>query len=304
MEPSFMKSVRRYRWITSGVLAAVLITVISGVQAAPKKDARKKKAANKKKAVDKKKAADKKKAKGGGRKGRAVRFYSDHEISMEFKLSPQQQVKFNEARQKLDDALAKWDASPRGQKLQELQTALEMAVTPEEKRKASGSLGEIRMLKSERSMIAKQFEGSILAALPPRAKAIRFGYRLYNRIMAGRLGQTVSSQQAGKIKSYCMQAGAQIVKGSISSGSAERRLQQLAVGTLGDDQKKKLGLAVAKKEPERNKNRKKNNNRRRNNRRNNKKKKLTPKQLEAAKKKQAALNARKKAALEAQKKAK
>ena len=279
-----MKSARMYRWITSGVLAAAVMMIFAVATEANaadrkkagdrKKAAAKKKAGAGKKAGDRKKAAARKKGKGGG----SQKHFSDDEIYAKMDFTPQQREKFEAARQKLQTALDEWDATPKGQKLIELQAAVEMADTPEEKRKVAGMLGQIRGLLAERSAIERRCEPQILTTLTPEQKATRLGYKLCNRILTGKLGKALNGDQVNKLKSYCMQAGEGIVKGSVSAGRAEVQLQSLAVGMLNDGQKKKLGLRVPpKKEPK-----KDNKNRRRRN------KKPTKKQIEAYKKQVAA----------------
>ena len=271
-----MKSARTYRWITSGVLAAVVMMAFAMATEANAGD--KKKAAAKKQDGAKKKATQKKKGKGG----QAPKFFSDEEIFAKLDFTPEQREKFEAAQQKLQTALDKWDATPKGQKLQELQAAFEAAGTPEEKRKVAGTMGRIRQLQLERRAIEKQYEQQVLATLTPQQKATRFGYKLCNKILAGKLGKALNEDQVKKLQSHCMQAGAGIVKGSVTPARAEAQLQSLAVGLLSDEQKKKLGLRVPpKKEPA------KKNNKRRNS--NNKKKAQAArkKAQEAAKKKNA-----------------
>jgi len=242
-----MKLARMVPWVTGCVVAAMMLTLVPAAQGVEKKPPKKKKAAQKKKPRVRRP------------RQRPGRFYSDDKINLELDLTPEQQEKFNTAWQKRQDALGKWDAGPKGLKLQELLTEVAAAETPEERRKARALLGQIRRLQAERNLIARRFEPGIAAALPPKAKAIRTGYKLYNKLMAGRLGETVSHQQAEKLRAYCMQAGAGVVKGSVSIGVAERRLRQLAVASLNNGQKKKLGIKVPEKKTDRNKHRRKKN---------------------------------------------
>jgi len=246
-----MKSAKKYRWITSGVLAAVVmmfLAVATDANAAAKKKTGAKKPEAKKKASARKK----------GRGGKSRKIVSDEEIYAKMEFTGEQREKFEAARQKLQTALDEWDATPKGQKLTELQAKIELAGTPEEKRKVAGLLGQIRTLLAERRAIERRYEPQVIATLTPEQKATRLGYRLCNRILGGKLGSVLKGDQVNKLRSYCMQAGASIVKGSLSVGRAEAQLRSLAVGMLKDDQKKKLGIAVKPK-----KEKKKKNNRRR-----------------------------------------
>ena len=236
-------------------------------------------AAEKKKPAAKKAAAAKKKApRKKGKAGGSQKHFSDADIYAKMDFKPGQREKFEAIQQKLQTALDAWDASPKGQKLLELQAAADTVGTPEEKRKVAGAMGQIRQLLAERSAIERRYEPEILAILTPQQKATMLGHKLCNKILNGKLGKALKANQVGKLKSYCMQAGGGIVKGSISAGRAEAQLQSLAVGLLDDAQKKKLGIHVPpKKDPKKNN---KNHHRR--------KKKLTKKQIEAFKKAQAA----------------
>ena len=280
-----MKSARRYQWITSGILAVVVMmafAVATEANAADKKKAAARKAAARKKAVGRKKAAAKK-----GKGGKSQKHFSDDEIFAKMDFTPEQRKKFEAAREKLQNALDEWDASPKGQKLTELQTAVEMAITPEDKRKVAGMLGQIRALLAERRAIERRYEPQVISTLTPNQKATRLGYKLCNRVLSGKLGNALNGDQVNKLKSYCMQAGAGIVKGSVSPARAEAQLQSLAVGMLDDGQKKKLDLRVPPKKKQ-NKNNNKNRRRRR--------KKPTKKQVEAYKKHLAAQKKAKEAA--------
>ncbi len=248
--------------------------------------AEKKKPAVKKPAAKKKAAAAKKKApRNKGKAGGVQKQFSNSDIYAKMDFKPGQREKFEAIQQKLQTALDAWDASPKGQKLLELQAAADTASTPEEKSKAAGAMGQIRQLSAERSAIERRYEPEILAILTPQQKATLLGHKLCNKILSGKLGKALKADQVGKLKSYCMQAGAGIVKGSVSAGRAEAQLQSLAIGLLDDGQKKKLGIRVPpKKDPKKN-NDKNNRNRRR---QNNNKKKPTKQQIEAYKKAQAA----------------
>lgn len=246
-----MKSAKKYRWITSGVLAAVVmmfLAVATDANAAAKKKTGAKKPEAKKKASARKK----------GRGGKSRKIVSDEEIYAKMEFTGEQREKFEAARQKLQTALDAWDATPKGQKLTEFQTKVELAETPEEKRKVAGLLGQIRGLLAERRAIERRYEPQIIATLTPAQKATRLGYKFCNKVLSGKLGSVLKGGQVNKLKSYCMQAGVGIVKGSLSVGRAEAQLQSLAVGLLNNEQKKKLGLRVTPKKKE-----KKNKNRRR-----------------------------------------
>jgi hypothetical protein len=213
--------------------------------------AKKDKAAEwKKKAAEwkKKKAAQRKKAGGKkGKRGQSQKQFSDDEIYAKMKFTPEQREKFEAALEKLRSAMDKWYATSKGQRLTELEVAADMAKTPEEKRKVADSIGELRQLQGERRTIRRQYEPQVIATLTPKQKAIRVGYKLYNKILAGQLGKELNGQQAGKIESSCLQAGAGIVKGSLSPARAEAQLRSLAVSILTDAQKKKLGVPVSPK---------------------------------------------------------
>ena len=269
-ENETMKLTKTIPWVAGCAAMAVLMILISDAMSAESAAGERSTTARKREGGERKREGDgARKREGGGerkREGEGVRkesgslakFYSDDEINAELGLTSEQQKKFDAARQKRQDALAKWDAGPKGQKLQELeitfapelQTAVKEAAPPQEQRKAKAAIIEIRRLQSARNLIEKRFEPVVMSSLPPQAKAIRTGYKLYNKLMAGRLGEVISSRQAEKIKSYCMQAGEGIVKGSLSTGAAERRLQKLAITSLNDGQKKKLGIRVQEKKTE------------------------------------------------------
>ena len=285
-ENETMKLTKMIPWVAGCAAMAVLMILISDAMSAESAAGERSTTARKREGGERKREGDgarkregggerkregdgARKREGGGerkREGEGVRkesgslakFYSDDEINAELGLTSEQQKKFDAARQKRQDALAKWDAGPKGQKLQELeitfapelQTAVKEAAPPQEQRKAKAAIIEIRRLQSARNLIEKRFEPVVMSSLPPQAKAIRTGYKLYNKLMAGRLGEVISSRQAEKIKSYCMQAGEGIVKGSLSTGAAERRLQKLAITSLNDGQKKKLGIRVQEKKTE------------------------------------------------------
>ena len=225
-------------------------------------------AADKKKVPARKAAAARKKAPARkkvparkGKGGKSQKHFSDDEIFAKMDFTPEQRKKFEAAQEKLQKALDEWDATPKGQKLTELQTAVEMAVTPEEKGKVAGMLGQIRALLAERRAIERRYEPQVISTLTPEQKATRLGYKLCNRILTGKLGNALNGDQVNKLKSYCIQAGAGIVKGSVSAGQAEAQLQSLAVGLLTDGQKKKLGIRVpSKKEPKNNNNRRRSSN--------------------------------------------
>ena len=244
-----MKSAKRYRWITSGILAVIVMMFLA---VATDANAAAKKKAGAKKPVAKKQAPARKKGKGD----KFQKNVSDEEIYAKMEFTGEQREKFDAARQKLQTALDAWDATPKGQKLTELQAKIELAKTPEEKRKVAGLLGQIRGLLAERRVIERRYEPQIIATLAPEQKATRLGYKLCNKVLSGKLGSVLKGDQVNKLRSYCMQAGTSIVKGSLSVGRAEARLQSLAVGLLNDEQKKKLGLSVTpKKEEKKNKNR-------------------------------------------------
>jgi len=244
-------------------------------------------AAEKKKPAAKKAAAKKKAPRKKGKAGGSQKYFSDAEIYAKMDFKPGQREKFEAIQQKLQTALDAWDASPKGQKLLELQAAADTAGTPEEKRKVAGTMGQIRQLLAQRRAIEKRYEPQLIATLTPQQKATRLGHKLCNRILNGKLGKSLKADQVNKLKSYCMQAGGGIVKGSISAGRAEAQLQSLAVGLLDDGQKKKLGIHVPPKKDLKKNNHNKNKNNGNRRRRNNKKK-PTKQQIEAYKKSQAA----------------
>ena len=272
-----MKLAKMIPWVAGYSAMAVLLILISDATSAERAVGERRTVARKTEGgarkregegVRKREGEGMRSEKGRERKARGEKsgkFYSDNEINAELGLTPEQQRKYDAARQKRKDALEKWDAGPQGQKLQELkitfspelQTAVKSETTPksetmpQEQRKSKAATIEIRRLQAARDLVAKRFEPVVMASLPPKAKATRSGYKLYNKLMAGRLGEVVTSQQAEKIKSYCMQAGEGIVKGSLSTGAAERRLQKLAIGLLGSGQKKKPGIRVTEKKTER-----------------------------------------------------
>jgi len=237
-----MKSVKQYRTIMMCV-AAFLLT--ASFVAVPEANAAKKK----------------KKAKTAPVKKQ----FSNEDIYAQMDLSDQQQTKFNAIRDMMQAALDKWDASPKGQRLTELQVADASA--------SNDSL--IRQLESERAQVEKRFDSQLLSVLNGKQKAARLGLKFCNSITAGKLGGALKGDQVKKLKASCMQAGVAIVKGTVSPARAEARLKSIAVGMLSDDQKKKLGLRVPPK-PKKVDNRK--NNRRRRN------KKPSKKQVQAHKK--------------------
>ena len=282
-----MKYTARDSWVVKAGLAIAFVltlTVAADLGYAAKKPAKK---------PAKKKAPAKKKKSNGPKKQ-----FSDSDIYAKMSFSHEQQQKFDAVQQKLQDALDAWDASAKGQRLLELQNAMEMALTPAEKSKAAGSMGTIRQLLAERNAIERRFEPQIIAVLTPQQKANRLGYKLCNRITAGKLGGVLKPDQVSKIQSTCMKAGVVIVKGAVSPARAEAQLQSYAIGLLADDQKKKLGLSV---EPKRKPQPKKRNNRRRKSN-NNKKARNNKQKAQAAARQRAQAAAKKKAKAPAKKK--
>jgi hypothetical protein len=216
-------------------------TAVTDVNAADKK-----KGGNKKK-VDKKKKKPK-------RKGAAPqKQYTLSEIYAKMKFSPEQQVKFDAVQKKLQDELDKWDATANGQKLLELESAVALARTAEDKSALGNAQGQIRRLKAARAAIERRHDPLIVAILTREQKGQRLGYVLCNSVMTGKLGSVLNADQVTKVQANCKKAGVAVARGSLSSARARAALQGFAIGLLSDDQRKKVGLAVKPKKQDKKK---------------------------------------------------